>query len=249
MDKYMSKSMRLDKFLAEHTEFSRSSIKAELKKGIVTVNGTVVTVPETKIDPEADTITFKDEVLSYREFSYFMLHKPAGVVSATEDTRDKTVLSLLPPHLRKDIFPVGRLDKDTEGLLLLTDDGALAHDLLSPKKHVDKTYFVRLKHPASEADVLRFSEGLDIGEDKPTLPAVLAPLNGDECLVTIREGKFHQIKRMFHACNNEVLYLKRLSMGPLKLDNALQPGEYRVLTEEEITALQNVNQAQRPVSS
>lgn len=238
MIKIMSKLLiRLDKFLADRTEYSRSQIKQKLKKGSVTVNDEIVTSADLKINTEEDKVCFDGEELTYKEFSYYMLNKPAGVVSATEDKREQTVLSLLPANLRKDIFPVGRLDKDTEGLLLLTNDGALAHELLSPKKHVDKTYFVTLDHPAGSEDVLRFKEGLDIGEEKLTLPAELEILDGNDCRVTIREGKFHQIKRMFKACGNEVVYLKRLSMGNLKLDDSLPFGEYRPLTEEEINSL------------
>lgn len=234
----MSKALiRLDKFLADRTEYSRSQIKQKIKKGLVTVNGEIVTSADLKINTEDDRVCFEGTELTYSEFSYYMLNKPAGVVSATVDNNDKTVVSLLPANLRKDIFPVGRLDKDTEGLLLLTNDGALAHDLLSPKKHVDKTYFVTLDHPACEADIQRFDEGLDIGEEKLTLPAELKILDGNDCLVTIREGKFHQIKRMFKACDNKVVYLKRLSMGSLKLDDGLGLGEYRPLTEEELKSL------------
>ena len=231
--------IRLDKFLADRTEYSRSQIKQKLKKNAVTINGTVVTSAEYKVNPDSDEVCFEDHVLSGSKYFYYMLNKPAGVVSATEDKREQTVLSLLPANLRKDIFPVGRLDKDTEGLLLLTNDGALAHDLLSPKKHVDKTYFVSLDHPAGSEDVLRFKEGLDIGEEKLTLPAELELLDGNDCLVTIREGKFHQIKRMFKACDNEVVYLKRLSMGSRRLDDGLDLGEFRSLTEEEIEKLRS----------
>lgn len=229
--------IRLDKFLADRTEYSRSQIKQKLKNGSVTVNDEIVKSADIKINTETDKVCFEGELLTYKEFSYYMLNKPAGVVSATEDKREQTVLSFLPANLRKDIFPVGRLDKDTEGLLLLTNDGALAHELLSPKKHVDKTYFVTLDHPASEDDIGRFKEGLDIGEDKLTLPAELEILGENDCQVTIREGKFHQIKRMFKACGNEVVYLKRLSMGTLTLDENLELGEYRELSDEEINSL------------
>lgn len=232
-----NKLIRLDKFLADRTEFSRSQIKQKLKNGVVTVNGELIYSAEYKVNIESDEVSFEGNVLNSSKYFYYMLNKPAGVVSATVDNNDKTVVSLLPENLRKDIFPVGRLDKDTEGLLLLTNDGALAHELLSPKKHVDKTYFVTLDHPADSEDVLRFKEGLDIGEDKLTLPAELELLDGNDCQVTIREGKFHQIKRMFKACGNEVVYLKRLSMGSLKLDESLALGEYRELNDEEINSL------------
>lgn len=229
--------IRLEKFLADRTEYSRSQIKQKLKKNVVTINGNVVNSAGYKVNPDSDEVCFEGHVLSGSKYFYYMLNKPAGVVSATVDNNDKTVVSLLPANLRKDIFPVGRLDKDTEGLLLLTNDGALAHELLSPKKHVDKTYFVTLDHPASDEDIARFKEGLDIGEEKLTLPAKLEILDGNDCLVIIREGKFHQIKRMFKACGNKVVYLKRLSMGSLKLDDSLPLGEYRPLTEEEINSL------------
>lgn len=168
-----------------------------------------------------------------------MLNKPGGVVSATEDKREKTVLDLIQEKKRKDLFPVGRLDKDTEGLLLITNDGPLAHELLSPKKHVDKTYFVKAGKPLSDEDVRMLETGVDIGEEKQTLPGKVSRLSPERtsfCL-TIREGKFHQIKRMLQAVDNEVLYLKRLSMGSLVLDEGLDPGEYRPLTQEEIERL------------
>lgn len=168
-----------------------------------------------------------------------MLNKPQGVVSATEDKRDKTVLDLIVSKKRKDLFPVGRLDKDTEGLLLITNDGELAHNLLSPKKHVDKTYYVELAKPVTDTTLAALEQGVDIGEESLTLPAKTAALSADRksLQLTIREGKFHQVKRMFHAVENEVVFLKRLSMGSLSLDETLKPGEYRVLTEEEIARL------------
>lgn len=229
--------IRLDKFLADRTGFSRSQIKQKLKNGCVTVNGNITKTSDYKINPDADIVAFMGEELDCSDYFYYMLNKPAGVVSATEDSYDKTVVSLLPPNLRKNVFPVGRLDKDTEGLLLLTNDGVLAHELLSPKKHVDKEYFVRLALPVGDDYARIFNEGIDIGEKNITLPAVLKQLSQYECLVTIREGKFHQIKRMFKACGNEVVYLKRLAMGSLKLDENLALGEYRELTDEELGAL------------
>lgn len=232
-----NKLIRLDKFLADRTEFSRSQIKQKLKNGCVTVNGNITKTSDYKINPDADIVAFMGEELDCSDYFYYMLNKPAGVVSATEDSYDKTVVSLLPPNLRKDVFPVGRLDKDTEGLLILTNDGVLAHELLSPKKHVDKEYFVRLALPVGDDYARIFNEGIDIGEKNITLPAALKQLSQYECLVTIREGKFHQIKRMFKACGNEVVYLKRLAMGSLKLDENLALGEYRKLTDEELGAL------------
>lgn len=167
---------------------------------------------------------------------YYMLNKPAGVISASEDRRERTVVDLITTKKRNDLFPVGRLDRDTEGLLLITNDGDLAHRLLSPKKHVDKVYYARIDGKVTEEDQKVFAEGLDIGEEKKTLPAQLHILKSgeeSEITLTIREGKFHQVKRMFHAVGKEVVYLKRLQMGSLKLDETLRPGEYRKLTEQE----------------
>ena len=179
-------------------------------------------------------------MLSYTEFYYYMLNKPSGYVSATDDNTAPTVLSLLKGAPGKDLFPVGRLDKDTEGLLLITNDGALAHRLLSPRHHVDKTYFVRADGAVTEDDCSRLEAGVDIGEDRPTLPARAALLSSgpvSEVELTIHEGKFHQVKRMFQAVGKPVLYLRRLSMGSLTLDETLPPGQYRPLREEEIAAL------------
>ena len=231
--------IRLDKFLADMSLGTRSEVKKEIKKGSVQVNGTTVKNPECKIDTGKDLVSVKGRQVSYARLEYYMLNKPAGVVSATEDKRDKTVVDLITEKKRKDLFPVGRLDKDTEGLLLITNDGALAHELLSPRKHVDKTYFVKIKDPVSSEDVKRLENGVDIGEEKQTLPAKISRISqeGTSLCLTIREGRFHQIKRMFQAVDNEVLYLKRLSMGPLDLDENLAPGEYRTLTEEEIKRL------------
>lgn len=232
--------MRLDRFLCETGFGTRSEVKSLLKKGLVTVNGNPVKKPEQKIDEKTDAVVCNGRNASYAKFVYIMLHKPAGVVSATEDRRERTVLELLAEGERKDVFPAGRLDKDTEGLLLLTNDGELAHMLLSPKKHVDKTYYAKIDGEVTKEHVVRFSEGLDIGEKKPTLPAVLEILkSGDqsEIRVTLHEGKFHQVKRMFEAVGCKVTYLKRLSMGTLSLDGELKPGEYRHLTEEEVNDL------------
>ena len=232
--------MRLDKFLCETGFGTRSQVKVLLKKGLVTVNGVSVKRPEEKIEEERDLVVCNGKKAVYAPFVYLMLHKPAGVVSATEDRVERTVLDLLKEQDRRGLFPVGRLDKDTEGLLLLTNDGALAHELTSPKKHVDKTYYARIAGLVTEEHVERFREGLSIGEKRPTLPAVLRILRSgevSEVQVTIREGKYHQIKRMFEAVGFKVLYLKRLSMGSLKLDEHLKPGEYRPLTGQEIEAL------------
>jgi len=233
--------IRLDKFLADMGLGTRSEVKKEIHKGQVRVNGIPERSPEYKLDIQKDLVEVNGRQISYAQQEYYMLNKPAGVVSATEDKKDMTVLDLIQEKQRKDLFPVGRLDKDTEGLLLITNDGLLAHQLLSPKKHVKKTYFVRVENPVSPEDIKILEEGVDIGEEKRTLPAeisCLSPEKNSLCL-TIKEGKFHQIKRMFQAVDNKVLYLKRLSMGSLTLDETLAPGEYRPLTKEEIERLKD----------
>ncbi len=233
--------IRLDKFLADMGLGTRSEVKKEIHKGQVRVNGIPERSPEYKLDIQKDLVEVNGRQISYAQQEYYMLNKPAGVVSATEDKKDMTVLDLIQEKQRKDLFPVGRLDKDTEGLLLITNDGLLAHQLLSPKKHVKKTYFVRVENPVSPEDIKILEEGVDIGEEKRTLPAeisCLSPEKNSLCL-TIKEGKFHQIKRMFQAVDNKVLYLKRLSMGSLTLDETLDPGEYRPLTKEEIERLKD----------
>lgn len=231
--------IRLDKYLADMGLGTRTEVKRDIKKGRISVNGEIVKSPEYKIDIQTDVVLADGKEIAYEELVYYMLNKPQGVVSATEDRRDKTVLDLISEKKRKDLFPVGRLDKDTEGLLLITNDGELAHNLLSPKKHVDKKYFVRLRDALSEEDKKHLEEGVDIGEDKLTLPSHVFVLNEkrDKAEIVIREGKFHQIKRMFHAVGNEVVFLKRLSMGSLTLDEALLTGEYRLLTPQEIERL------------
>lgn len=236
--------MRLDRFLCETGFGTRSEVKALLKKGAVTVNGDTVRRPEQKIDEKKDQICCNGKMAAYEDFVYIMLHKPAGVVSATEDRRERTVLDLLGDGCKRDIFPAGRLDKDTEGLLLLTNDGELAHQLLSPRKHVDKTYYVQLQGTLTEEHCTLFTRGLDIGDEKLTLPAGLKILKAgekSEALVTIQEGRLHQVKRMFQAVGCEVTYLKRLSMGPLVLDETLERGSYRALTEQEVRQLKERN--------
>ena len=233
---------RLDKFLAEAGGLTRSEAKKECRKKAVMVNGRIASSPEEKIDPDRDEICLHGRRLSYEENHYYMLNKKAGYLTATEDGRQETVLDLLhrslPETRKQKLFPVGRLDKDTEGLLLITDDGPLAHELLAPKKHVEKTYFVRVDGPLCAADAAAFEEGMDIGEKRLLKPAVLEILpSAEEALVSISEGKFHQIKRMFEKRGRKVLYLKRLSMGSLKLDENLAIGEARPLLEEEISGL------------
>ncbi len=232
--------LRLDKYLADMGLGTRSEVKKAITKGLVTVNDAVVKKPEMKIDTQTDQVSFQGQSVCYAQYEYYMLNKPAGVISATEDRNDQTVIDLIDSKRRKDLFPVGRLDRDTEGLLLITNDGALAHRLLSPKKHVDKVYYARIRGRVTEEDVKAFAGGIDIGEEKPTLPGELCILQADEVSeieLTIREGKFHQVKRMFEAVGKEVLYLKRVRMGSLVLDETLETGAYRELTEEEIEKL------------
>ncbi len=240
--------MRLDKYLGDHNLGTRKQIKEYLKNGRCTVNGIVAVKPDVHINELSDEIAFDGKVLSYARFHYFMLYKPAGVVSATNDKRNVTVLDLLKEENLKNLSPCGRLDIDTEGLLLITDDGVMIHNLLSPKKHVDKVYEVHIAHELSEEDIKRLTDGVDIGDKnddgsvKPTLPAVVTQKGRDNdgnpvIELTIHEGRFHQVKRMLEAVGNEVLFLKRLSMGPLFLDEKLAPGEYRALTDEEIKKL------------
>ena len=228
---------RLDKIIASTGYWSRREVKDLVRGGRVFVDGEAANHAEEKYDPLTSRIVVDGKVLHYRRNTYVMLHKPAGVLSATEDGRGRTVLDLLPQELRKiGIFPVGRLDKDTEGLLLLTDDGALAHDLLSPKKHVNKVYYARVDGCLQEDDCTAFAVGLSLGDGLVCLPAELKILSSQEqseCLVTLQEGKFHQVKRMLAARGKPVLYLKRISMGPLVLDDSLLPGEFRFLTPEE----------------
>lgn len=231
------KQMRLDKYLADMDIGTRSQVKNLIRKGKIQVNGEVVKSPEHKVTQE-DLILAEGRPVSYVEYQYLMLNKPPGVLSATEDGRSETVLDLLGEVARKkELFPVGRLDKDTEGLLILTNDGALAHSLLSPKKHVDKVYYAKIQGEVTKEDVRLFLEGLDIGDEKPTLPAKLEILESgsfSQVRITIREGRFHQVKRMFEAVGKEVVFLKRLRMGTLCLDERLKPGAYRYLTDEEI---------------
>ena len=253
--------MRLDKYLADMGAGSRSQVKQLIKKGAVRINGKTANDPGAAVTG-ADTVECNGAVISYRDHFYFMLNKPAGVITATEDDRQKTVLDLFPENIRKRLFPVGRLDKDTVGLLLITDDGALAHRLLAPKSHVDKVYLAGTDLPVTEEDVKQFAKGLTLTDGTELMPAGLeiwtgdvkaesfgklitktSETNGHLSLVTIREGKFHQIKRMFEACGKKVVYLKRLSMGSLTLDPALLEGEWRELTGEEVLSLQRERSA------
>lgn len=235
--------IRLDKYLADMGVGTRQEVKKYMKQGRVTVDGDIIKKPETKVDTDKSVVCFDGREVAYAEYEYYMLNKPAGVISATEDNRCETVIDLIDSKKRKDLFPVGRLDKDTEGLLLITNDGALAHRLLSPKKHVDKCYFAKLQGKVTEEDVIAFSKGVNIGtveEEEWTMPGELDIVSSDEVSeirLTIQEGKFHQVKRMFQAVGKEVIYLKRERMGALVLDESLELGEYRELTDEELKNL------------
>lgn len=235
----MKKKLRLDKYLADMGVGTRSEVKIAIKRGYIKVNGQVVKAPEVKVD-DHDEVLYHDQKISYVTYEYYMLNKPAGVVSATEDRDCKTVVELIESASRKDLFPVGRLDKDTEGLLLITNDGELAHRLLSPKKKVGKVYYAKVEGRVTEEDVVAFKNGLKVDEEFTAMPAELTILKSDEISeieLMIMEGKFHQVKRMFEAVGKKVVYLKRLSMGGLVLDADLAIGAYRPLTEEEIKKL------------
>lgn len=234
--------MRLDKYLSDMGAGTRSELKKEIRRSGVSVDGTVVTDPGFSVSASS-RVVFRGSVISYEEFVYYMLNKPAGIISASEDSREATVVDLIPEPKRRDLFPVGRLDRDTEGLLIITNDGALSHRLLSPKHHVDKVYYVRVSGILTDNDVELFSDGLVLTDGLECLPADLKILSvseddyTSEAEVTIREGKFHQVKRMFSSIGAEVLYLKRLSMGPVVLDPELSPGESRRLTADEMSLL------------
>ncbi len=234
--------MRLDKYLSDMGAGTRSELKKEIRRSGVSVDGAVVTDPGFSVS-QSSHIIFRGSVIAYEEFVYYMLNKPAGIISASEDDRESTVVDLIPEPKRRDLFPVGRLDRDTEGLLIITNDGALSHRLLSPKHHVDKVYYARVSGILTDSDIGLFRDGLVLTDGLECLPADLKILSvsdddyTSEAEVTIREGKFHQIKRMFSSIGAEVLYLKRLSMGPVDLDPGLAPGESRRLTSEEIASL------------
>lgn len=229
---------RLDKIISATGKKSRREVREMVRQGRVLVDGKPAPAADMKVDPQTAVILLDGEPLGYEKFTYVMLHKPAGVLTATEDRRQETVLDLLPPELRRRaLSPVGRLDKDTEGLLLLTNDGQLAHRLLSPKSHVDKVYYARVDGALEPGDIAAFAAGMTLGDGLECLPAGLEILSPTEALVTLREGKFHQVKRMLAVRGKPVLYLKRLSMGRLRLDPALAPGAWRMLTEEERSAL------------
>lgn len=228
---------RLDKILAATGLCSRREVKELVRQGRVQVDGMTAVSPQQKVEAETAAITLDGRAVTYRRYTYVMLHKPAGLLSATEDSRQATVLSLLPPELQKQgLAPVGRLDKDTEGLLLLTNDGPLTHRLLSPKYRIDKVYYARIDGAVDAADCAAFAAGVPLS-DFTCLPATLQPLGPGECLVTVQEGKFHQVKRMLGARGKPVTYLKRLAMGPLRLDETLPCGQWRLLETAEEEAL------------
>ena len=234
--------MRLDKYLSDMGAGTRSELKKEIRRGGVSVDGAVVKDPGFSVSPSSRVI-YKGAAVVYEEFVYYMLNKPAGVISASEDDNAETVIDLIPGPKRRDLFPVGRLDRDTEGLLIITNDGALSHRLLSPKHHVDKVYYAEVSGILDESDVELFAQGLVLSDGLECMPADLKILSvsdedySSEAEITIREGKFHQVKRMFSSVGAEVTYLKRLSMGPVSLDPDLEPGECRRLTAEELDAL------------
>lgn len=236
---------RLDKILCNMGYGSRKEVKSSCKKGLVIVDGEVVKDSSMKIDPETAVIEINGEIVNYRKYIYLLLNKPAGVVSATFDNHDETVIDLLEPEYQVfEPFPVGRLDKDTVGFLLLTNDGELNHKLISPKNHVDKVYYAEINKPVDNTDVEAFKRGIVIDDGYKCMPGNLEILSsttdGSEVLVTIQEGKFHQVKRMFEALGKAVVYLKRVKFGPMELDETLEEGQYRELTEEEIDILKNL---------
>ncbi len=239
--------VRLDKYLCDAGAGTRSEVKEIIKRGQVKVNGEVCKRPEQKVEESTAVVDYCGQTVVYEEHTYVMFYKPQGIVSATEDKRDETVLDFLRKEWEKredrpfpkGLFPVGRLDKDTEGLLLLTNDGALAHELLSPRKHVVKTYEVTMEKPLHAEEVLTLECGVDIGDEKLTMPARVNVQKDGKIHLSITEGRYHQVKRMLTAVGNRVLHLKRLRMGTLYLDEDMGPGDYRLLSEEEVESLKD----------
>lgn len=232
--------MRLDKLISECGLASRKEIKQMVKEGRVVVDGVVAAAPELKLDPEKSIVTLDGERLVYEKFHYYMLNKPAGVLSATDDRKQSTVLDLLTPEMRKmGLFPVGRLDKDTTGLLLITDDGEFAHKVISPKSEIIKTYHAVTDGAVDVGDISAFAEGLVLADGTKCLPAELKLLDDGSCLVMVMEGKYHQVKRMLASRGKPVLQLKRLSIGGLVLDKSLKSGDFRPLTEKELCSVLN----------
>ncbi|MFA5577233.1 MAG: pseudouridine synthase [Tissierellaceae bacterium] len=239
----MIKTERLDKIVSNMGYGSRKEVKRYIKDGRVKVNDLVVLNNELKVDPHKDMIFFDDEKINYRQFIYLMMNKPKGLVSSTDDPKSKTVIDILTrEYINYRPFPLGRLDKDTEGLLLISNDGKLAHELLSPKKKVNKTYYVEVDDYVGEEYIAEFQAGIVLDDGYKTLPSQLEIINSSavsRLYLTIQEGKFHQVKRMFEAIGMKVLYLKRISMGRLVLDQTLEPGQYRELSENELNLLKN----------
>lgn len=230
--------MRLDKFLANMGVGTRSEVKQLLKKGAVKVNQNIVKLPKLHVNPNSDEIMVNDEVVSYIDKVYIMLNKPKGYISATEDELHPTIIDLIPEYAHLNIFPVGRLDKDTEGLLLVTNDGQFNHEVMNPNKHVSKTYEVYSKHPITQFDIDKFKSGIELSDGK-LKPAILKKVDDYVSHVTIYEGKYHQVKRMFHSIENEVLELKRIKIAQLELDHNLDLGSYRLLTPLDFDNLMN----------
>lgn len=233
----MKKQLRLDKFLSDSGFGTRSEIKKLIKTKVVFVNDLLVTDSSYQVNLENDTVKVNDKIINYQEYYYFMLNKPSGYVSATVDNFQKTVLDLIDENI-KDLYPVGRLDIDTEGLLIITNDGPLGHDLLSPKKHIEKTYNVVLKDDITSEQVEKLTKGVLI-DNYQTKPSIVKIISDKNIHLTIYEGKFHQVKKMAQAVGNEVIYLQRLKMGTLELDKNLELGSYRPLSIEEINYLKN----------
>lgn len=234
--------MRLDRFLANSGVGTRKEVKEILKKRKIKVNDSIITDGSIHIDENKDAVKYEEKEISYKPFIYIMMNKPDGVISATEDDEHRTVIDLLENKYRTySVFPVGRLDIDTEGLLILTNDGILTHKLLAPNKHVDKKYYVELKNPVLKSDIEKLENGIELENGFVTKNAKVEVIENseDKVYITITEGKYHQVKRMFKAVNNKVLYLKRVQMGNLKLDDKLKVGKYRELTEKEINILKN----------
>lgn len=237
--------MRIDKFLSNMGIGSRKEVKDYIKKGLIKINGKTVLKATEKVDPYKDQVYFDNSQIEYEEYTYLMLNKPQGYISATEGHGVKTVIDLLEDKYKnRGIFPAGRLDKDTEGLIFLTNDGRLAHNLLSPKKAVVKKYYAKVDMPLENNDIQKFKTGIYLDtEQYLTLPATLEIISDYECFVYIEEGKYHQVKRMLASCGKNVTYLKRLSIGPLLLDENLELGQYRKLTDDEIVNLRQATAA------
>ncbi len=227
--------MRLDKYISECGVASRREIKAMVKAGRITVDGEVAKAPEQKLEPEAAVVSIDGNVLKYEKFHYYMLNKPSGVLSATDDGKQKTVIDLLSPEMQKmGLFPVGRLDKDTTGLLIITDDGEFAHKVISPKSGIVKLYHAETEAPVNESDIRAFADGVVLGDGTKCLPAGLELLDDGSCLVKVMEGKYHQVKRMLASRGKPVTALKRLKIGDLVLDKDLKPGDFRPLSSDEL---------------